>query len=68
MAQSPVFFKVDKPRIQADRLLCLIKLLVNSEFWESSSVHWHWHPIISLYLRCDLAEPGWNFEDKLRST
>ena len=27
MAENPVTFKVDKPGIQADRLICLVKLL-----------------------------------------
>ena len=39
VAENPVTFKVDKPGIQADRLLCLVKIVANSQFWESSSVH-----------------------------
>ena len=31
----PWIFKVDKPEIQADRIICLLKLLANSQFWES---------------------------------
>ena len=36
VAENPVTFKVDKPGIQADRLLCLVKIVANSQFWESS--------------------------------
>ena len=36
VAENPVTFKVDKPGIQADRLLCLVKLLAHRQFWESS--------------------------------
>ena len=32
MAENPVTFKVDKPGIQAHRLLCLVKLLAHSQF------------------------------------
>ena len=39
VAENPVTFKVDKPGIQADRLLRLVKLLAHSQFWESSTVH-----------------------------
>ena len=39
VAENPVTFKVDKPGIQADKLLCLVKLLVHRQFWESSTVH-----------------------------
>ena len=27
-------FKVDKPAIQSDRIICLLKLLANHQFWE----------------------------------
>ena len=40
VAENPVTFKVDKPGIQADCLLCLVKVVANSQFWESSSVHY----------------------------
>ena len=39
VAENPVTFKVNKPGIQADRLLCLVKILVHRQFWESSTVH-----------------------------
>ena len=39
VAENPVTFKVDKPGIQADRLLCLVKILAHGQFWESSTVH-----------------------------
>ena len=32
-------FEVNKPEIQVDRLLCLLTLLANIQFWESSTVH-----------------------------
>ena len=32
-------FKVNKPGIQADRILCLCKVLAHSPFWESSTTH-----------------------------
>ena len=38
VAGNPVTLKVGKPGIQADRLLCLVKIVANSQFWGSSSV------------------------------
>ena len=38
MAENPVTFKVNKPGIQADRLLCLVKIVVNSQFWDPFTV------------------------------
>ena len=35
--QGTLCFKVNKPGIQADRILC--KLLAHSPFWDPSSVH-----------------------------
>ena len=35
----PCIFKVNKPGIQADRILCLCKSLAHSPFWESQTVH-----------------------------
>ena len=39
VAGNPVTLKVDKPGIQADRFLCLAKLLARNQFWESQTVH-----------------------------
>ena len=39
VAENPVTFKVNKPGIQADRLLYLVKILAHRQFWESSTVH-----------------------------
>ena len=39
VAENPVTFKVNKPGIQADRLLCLVEILAHRQFWESSTVH-----------------------------
>ena len=39
VASNPVTLKVDKPGIQADRFLCLAKLLARNQFWESQTVH-----------------------------
>ena len=39
VAGTPVTLKVEKPGIQADRFLCLAKLLVHNQFWESQTVH-----------------------------
>ena len=61
VAENPVTFKVDKPGIQADRLLCLVKLLAQSVlgvFNRSLSVKLgifpiscqHWHPIIMQFI------------------
>ena len=36
MWHTALYFKVDKPGIQADGLLCLLIVLANSQFWESS--------------------------------
>ena len=35
----PCIFKVNKPGIQADRLLRLVKILAHSPFLESQTVH-----------------------------
>ena len=35
VARSPVYLKVQKPGIQADKTLCLCKILAKSPFWES---------------------------------
>ena len=34
-----LYFKVNKPGIQVDSLLCLVKILAHSPFWESQTVH-----------------------------
>ena len=34
-----VIFKVNKPGIQANGILCLLKILAHSPFWESEIVH-----------------------------
>ena len=36
---APLLFKINKPGIQAARILCLCKILVNSPFCESQTVH-----------------------------
>ena len=38
VAENLVTFKVDKPGIQADRLLCLVKIVANTQFWESECI------------------------------
>ena len=35
----PCIFKVNKPGIQADRILCHCEILAYSPFWESQTVH-----------------------------